>query len=650
MRNLIITKLSLLAFCCLIGAGASAGQATTDSLINEFDKATTADTRVKLGFGIASRTIFSEPKIAAKYLLTSIKDSSAVTEKFWLGKCYNALCIYYMQINHDSGLYYIDKAIRVFADNGDTAEVYNAKKNKGLTFNNKGDYRSAVGLYLEVLAYFKKAKDTSKIVAALNDVGNAYLNLKNLEAGLSFQREALSYLAVFNHPTTLGNVLNSLGHIHGEMGRKDSAIYYYTQSLKIKEKYGSLQTILNTRNNLCFCIDYKTQPQKSIACFEELLPLQQRAEDHPGIIRSYINLAIAYRFAGNNSKAMEYGLLAQRRAEEIGDKGLLVEVHKTLASNYEQVGQYKQAYDALKQEVFYKDSVYSSERSKETVEMAARYELEKKDHRISEQQRLLLNTQNEKLKAELEVKEKESLVQALLLIGGIGVITVVFLIYRNKAKQEREKMEAILAERHKGLNAIIDAQEEERTRIAKELHDGVGNQLLALQMSISARNASEAQKAGVNDLLKGIMDEVRTVSHQMMPRILQEFGCVPALEDMLAKTFGVAGTKYSFETHQVEGKRYDPRLETAVYRIAQELVNNIIKHAEATEVSVQLIETGNMLRLLVEDNGKGMNTDSKKEGLGLSSMKSRANAVNGEINISSTENVSTAVTLRIPLS
>ncbi len=233
------------------------------------------------------------------------------------------------------------------------------------------------------------------------------------------------------------------------------------------------------------------------------------------------------------------------------------------------------------------------------------------------------------------------------------IIALFLFQYKRRLGFQQEKNKAVLAERDKGLKAIINAQEDEKIRIARELHDGIGNELLALKMSLNGlipqdgKNKPEIEK--VNRQMDGVMEEVRSVSHQMMPRILQEFGCVPALKDMLSKTLGHTNIKYSFESHQTD-KRYDQRIETAIYRIMQELINNVVKHSGASSVFIQFLETNNTLVLFVEDNGKGIKNDPENDkGIGMTNITSRMNAINGEFNIASEENHGTVITLRIPL-
>ena len=142
-------------------------------------------------------------------------------------------------------------------------------------------------------------------------------------------------------------------------------------------------------------------------------------------------------------------------------------------------------------------------------------------------------------------------------------------------------------------------------------------------------------------------EEVRQVSHQMMPRTLMDFGLVSAIEDLLQNSFKFSDIKYELE-HRLTDQRFDERIEISLYRVLQELINNIIKHSQATEVSVQLIQNKGKLVLFVEDNGKGMSSNSS-DGHGLLNIKSRLDMVKGSVNYEPSPSSGTSATISIPI-
>jgi signal transduction histidine kinase len=153
----------------------------------------------------------------------------------------------------------------------------------------------------------------------------------------------------------------------------------------------------------------------------------------------------------------------------------------------------------------------------------------------------------------------------------------------------------------------------------------------------------------LKNIITDIGEEVRNISHQMMPRALQELGLVAAVEDMLEKSLHPSPIKYKFE-HFGLTKRLAEDVEIAIYRISQELINNIIKHSEAEMVGVQLIRRKDFLFLVVEDNGKGVaKGKAKGDGIGMLTIQNRLNIINGELEFNSAEGEGTSATIRVRL-
>jgi signal transduction histidine kinase len=219
---------------------------------------------------------------------------------------------------------------------------------------------------------------------------------------------------------------------------------------------------------------------------------------------------------------------------------------------------------------------------------------------------------------------------------------------------QQEKSDAILLEKEKGLSAVFDATEKERQRIAKDLHDSVGQQMSGLKLAwsnlIQSKEPIQNQKENLGKLsavLEDAASEVRDISHQMMPKVLTEFGLGPAIQEMLDKSLQLTNLKYEFEQFNIN-ERFDSRIEVSLYRICQELVNNVIKHSSATLLAVQLFKNQNHLILIVEDNGSGI-ASQISDGHGILNIKSRLNTINGEVNYEPGHQAGTTATVRIHL-
>ncbi len=220
---------------------------------------------------------------------------------------------------------------------------------------------------------------------------------------------------------------------------------------------------------------------------------------------------------------------------------------------------------------------------------------------------------------------------------------------------QREKELEIL------LGARVQAQEDERRRIAREIHDGLSQMLTAIKFNleiledtITAGKDERERIDNVKNLLDSVMKEAREISYNLMPSVLIEFGLAPALQLLSEQFANRTNVKVQFQAHGVTN-RLDPNMEIGLYRIAQESLNNISKHAEATEVNLQIINHSNGIRLVIEDNGKGIVTPPNliratgKGGMGLPGMRERASSFGGIFTIDSTPNNGTLITVEVPL-
>ncbi len=205
--------------------------------------------------------------------------------------------------------------------------------------------------------------------------------------------------------------------------------------------------------------------------------------------------------------------------------------------------------------------------------------------------------------------------------------------------------------------AVLEEEENERQRIAKDLHDGVGQMMSAVKMNLSAHESeltfnNDEQKASFEKLIQLVDDsckEVRTVSHIMMPNALLKNNLAAAIQDFTDKL-----DKKSLKVHlYTEGleERLDSNVETVLYRVLQEAVNNVIKHAAATTLDISIIKDKSSISATIEDNGKGFDSSDKEkfEGIGLRNIITRIGYLKGTVDFDSAPGRGTVVALHVPL-
>ncbi len=228
---------------------------------------------------------------------------------------------------------------------------------------------------------------------------------------------------------------------------------------------------------------------------------------------------------------------------------------------------------------------------------------------------------------------------------------------------QRKKVESALKEeREKRLSAIIDGQEMERQRMSRELHDGLGQFLIAIKLKleniINTQHTCKESLLEVQEMFNTTIDEVRKISDNLMPSILKEFGLETALRNLCKLMAQASNINIRFESLPLK-KKLEERISTYLYRISQEALNNIVKHSQATEAGIELLELGNYIQLIIEDNGKGFDYDRhfKSKGNGIYNMRERVNVIGGSFEIKSETGKAsqagrqgTIIDIKIPLS
>lgn len=249
--------------------------------------------------------------------------------------------------------------------------------------------------------------------------------------------------------------------------------------------------------------------------------------------------------------------------------------------------------------------------------------------------------------------------------GLLVIISILFFVILKFRKEKREKeivtqknIELLKKQELKSIKAMIDGQEKERKRIAQDLHDRLGSMLSMVKLhyksvedsldKLKQENKNQYEKASM--LLDEACDAVREIAHEMISGVLTKFGLTAALEE-LKETIESSNTlEVELITYGLDD-RLENKMEMEVYGIIQELIHNVIKHAKAKELSIQLLKKEEKLQVIVEDDGIGFdifNTD-QNDGMGLKSVYSRVDDLFGEIAIDSGKGKGTTITIQIPL-
>lgn len=517
----------------------------------------------------------------------------------------------------------------------------------GVVEKNNGEYKKALEWHLKSLKLNEEIQDKKSMAISNNDIGVLYKVMKDYPTALVYYQKSLALCREAKMENGVALTLGNIGTIYNEMGQEDKALDYYKQSLAKAKEIDSQDAKVNALSNIGELYAKQHDPKSALPYFLDAIKIDRANEDKYGMILSSINLGSTYKDLGNYPSAMPYLKDAIRFAKEIGASPLLVNGYESMAGLYETMGDTKNAllYHKLFSDL--KDSLLNTERTEQLAEMQTKYETEKKEQEIGQL------TQDNKISA-LQLQQRTTQI-ILLIIAVVFILVVSFLLYnRNKIKQ-RETLNAELLKQEQLRNrAIIITQENERKRISEELHDGLGQMMSAVKLNVAALEDNLKEKnPQFNNAIQLIDDscrELRNISHNMMPGILIKAGLVPAVKEFVDKINSSGAISISVEAEESKVRLGDT-IEINFFRIIQELINNIIKYAKATQVQVTITMEENILSIMIEDNGKGFDKDILKtsSGNGWNNINSRLNLLNGKIEIDSQPGQGTVIFIETPL-
>ena len=518
----------------------------------------------------------------------------------------------------------------------------------GIAWYMTGDYEKCFFHFQTALAIFEKLNDKKYIGRTCNELSVYSRKQKQFQQGLAYLDRSFEMCTACRDSTCVETSLNNRAVIYEMMGNYELALAYYHKAEQVAKSIGNEVGLAYIYIDAAECYRLNGDYDSCLIYIDNSILLLEKSGNIQGVAMNLVNKAIAFGQQKKYTQAIETFNDCIKMAQQINYFDLLKNAHYELGKTYAEINEFEKAVYHIDRSYSLRDSLLNEAKLKSLSEMEVKYETEKIENN-------LLIEQKERIKSELRVANKNKWIIGLSGFFIASIFFGLFLYQRKLKRSQAEKDQAIITEREKGIQAVFDATEEERQRIAKDLHDGVGQQMSGLKMawqniSVSLKNR-DAENAKRIEELSLILDqaasEVREISHQMMPKVLSEFGLVAAIEQMLDKSLAHSPIQHSFEHYNFD-TRLNEKVELSLFRISQELLNNVVKHSNANFVSFQLFKNAGQIILIVEDNGKGI-TAQNSEGHGLLNIRSRLNTINGKVNYSASSTAGTTATIIVQI-
>ncbi len=544
--------------------------------------------------------------------------------------------------NFDEAIEAAQDGISLAAKLKDSGTLGSLQNEMGNAYYLKGNYDSAASYYYKALELLKRTGTPATVAAALNNLGRLYRKTRDLGRSLQMYDEALGIYKKIGDESGMATILNESGVVYEYKGDYNEAVNRYKSSLAIREKMKDTVGIAYSLNFIGGAYTLQKKFTEAENYLVQSLALREKLKDSFTIALSHSDLGYMYKEENSLEKAIEQYNLSNAIAEKMRFADLMLSNYKELAVISERKGDFALSLVYYKKQTRLKDSIYSGEKMKQIEQLNAKYQTEKKEQQLKLQQ--------------AEITKKNyllwGLIAATLLMSFAG-----FNFYRKRQALNKLQLQAeVMKQQDIATKAIINAEENERKRIAADLHDGVGQMMSAAKMNLSAFEneisfKDETQKVYFDKLI-GLVDEscreIRSVSHQMMPNALLKSGLASAVKEFIDKI----DTKVIKVNLYTEGlnERLDGNIETVLYRVIQECVNNVIKHAGADKLDISLIKDTDGIAATVEDNGKGFDTNDKLkfEGIGLKNITSRIEFLKGSVDFDSSPGKGTLIAIHVP--
>ncbi len=541
---------------------------------------------------------------------------------------------YLVSNQYDSARYYYTVAMKQSEAIGLSKSAFYT--NLGVLHKREGDFESALELYLEGYEYDKANNNEYGQFLKLLNISNLYgIYYKDNNLAIEYAKKGLEIsdrttdLRILN---VLGTLLNNIGTLYIEKGNIEQSLKYFKSSLEYNQKYDNQREIARNYNNIGATYTDMGDIDKAIDYLQKALQIRKEINDKVELVETNMSLGTAFGKINQKTISEKYFSTAKGIAMELKNLPLISETYLAMSNTASDWEQPQKAFTYYQQYIVYRDSVFNKENLEHRNELEAKFETEKKDKEIAEQQ-LAIEQQDLKLeKQQSKSKLMTGLVIALLLTS---ILT--WFLYQQRQKRKDQEIVSLKREQQvKTLELLMEGEEKERLRIAQELHDGVNVDLSAIKYKLTS--ILEKNNTVINEAVAMIdksCEQVRAISHNLVPPALKDFSLIEALQDYC----GTTNTIHSVDiTFQSIGSPFaiSKKIEVNIFRIVQELVNNSLKHAEATEIDVQISHQGDVIQITIEDNGKGFDLHTEKNnGIGLQNVKSRIKYLNAKLDVTS---------------
>jgi len=559
-----------------------------------------------LGIASCYRNVMSIYKLRGEYekaIETGIKGIrlldlmrsgvKAARERAWIQT--NLSFLYLKTGRYDEAISHALEAKNTFIDQNDEEGIAASAMNLGNVYEQLKEFNKALIQFQEAISVNLKLDNQRELAKAYNNIGNVYFATNQYAQALSSYKRGLIIRQVNSYDDDISGSLYNIGIIYSSFHEKDSALVYLRKSLEISTGNGNVEGQFEAHRAIGNALSGNGNYEAASSHFLKSLSLSSRTNSLPEVLILLKEMSNNYRSLGKTDSALLYS----------------------------------EKYALLN------DSLNEIIRS--TIELEAEIKHKKYELDISEE----------------KSKSQNYIILAMLaIIAALGTTLLLILRSVSSRKKMARLQESLKIQELATLDAMVEGRENEQKRLAIELHDTIGSILSAIKYAFKSLEAhlTRTQHHKITLMLDEALQEVRRISHDMASNTLSEKGVTEALTQLCETIQNLGQVQIKLDVYGFR-ERIDASLEIQLYRITQELLTNILRHAHARNVSIQLIRNKHEVNMVIIDDGKGFDTKDVhlKRGIGLKNIDKRVHGLSGRWDIDSGKGSGTTVIIDIPV-
>ena len=608
------------------------------------------DLRKKNDYQNALNLVFSHPDSARTLAFEAIENLEKQQNDIAQLPYNNILGVsYFLQADYGKSLEYFYHTLQFSIKYNISNQMANAYQNIGTVYTSLGYYSDALSYLLKANSIFEQMQDSLNHAGSQNNIGFIYLEIEAYDKAKYHFDIAYNKYQSLDHQIGIASVSNQLGTYFQKLNMPDSAEFFYNQAIEIGIQTNNYYTLSSVFREKGMFFSELGDYNKALEYYLKSDSVSSHINHMQGSSSAMLAIAETCLLNSDPEQALLYANKAYDIAREIGKKKLIFQVNEVFSQIYQEKQDFEKALAfrnlAIEQKTeFQKQSQANQIYSLEIEQL----------NREKEMHQMLIIDQN----MHIARKNNQLYVTTVSFFALLVILSFIYYYYISKIRQKQTTLNYENKIRHSldMTKAVLEAEIQERKRIGMELHDGLGPLLGLVKLNItniirendlSPKRKMELLKSAATNLDE-ILKEMKFISKNLAPMILIEKGFEFAIKDLVIRLQNLKYFSVHLSMNGWDGK-VDPFVEHSLYRSILEVVNNIINHAKATSVNIEVLKNDQEITVIIEDNGVGIDPEkSKNKGLGLKNAATRIEGLEGRFFIDSMSNRGTIVIMDLP--